>query len=439
MVIHNSSKGCWINLCKQIHCLVIWVLALTLVTLSTLACSAHAAPDEELLGKSRGYPVGTLSNWFYDESVRVGSFSNLDKISPHNVLSVLPRTQPILELPQAAEAATFASTFRYPFEGKQYSIEDYLQHQRVTGLLIIKDGKLLLERYQYDRTPTHRLVSHSMAKSIVSLAIGMALQEGKIRSLDDTVATYVPQLKGYAYGETKIRHILRMASGVRFTEVYDGKDDLTKFSLIQSRVGSLSALQAFNEREAPEGQRFHYASIETQVLAMVLREVTGMSVSAYLTEKLWKPMGAEANATWSKTSDGLERASGNFSATLRDWGRLGVLLANDGQRLDLPNQPQILPKDYLLEATDWHRHPAAFAPRTATSYFGYGYQFWIFAGEHRRFALRGVYGQTIYVDPEQKLVLVQTAVAKNASIGKESMLREMGAVWLALVNRYGAW
>ena len=416
-----------------------YVRVVALLTLSALACAIYAAPDEELLGKAKGYPIGTRSNWFYDESVRVGSFSNLDKISPHNVLSVLPRTQPVLELPRATDAAAFASTFSYPFEGKQYSIDDYLQHQRVTGLLIIKDGKLLVERYQYDRTPTHRLVSQSMAKSIVSLAIGMALQEGKIRSLDDTVATYVPQLKGYAYGETKIRNILRMASGVRFTEIYDGKDDLTKFSLIQSNVGSLSALQAFNEREVPEGQRFRYASSETQLLALVLHEVTGMSVSEYLAEKLWKPMGAEADATWIKTSDGLERASGNFSATLRDWGRLGILLANDGQRLDLANQPQILPKNYLLEATDWHRHPAAFAPKTATSYFGYGYQFWIFAGERRRFALRGVYGQTIYVDPEQKLVLVQTAVAKNASIGKESMLREMGAVWLALVNRAGSW
>jgi len=146
-------------------------------------------------------------------------------------------------------------------------------------------------------------------------------------------------------------------------------------------------------------------------------------------------MGAEANATWAKSSDGIERASGNFNATLRDWGRLGVLLANDGRI----GEKQILPRDYLLEATDWHRHPSTFAPRKATPYHGYGYQFWTFPGEHRRFALLGVYGQAIYVDPELKLVMVQTAVARNARVGKETMGREMSALWYALVTKYAPW
>jgi CubicO group peptidase (beta-lactamase class C family) len=144
-------------------------------------------------------------------------------------------------------------------------------------------------------------------------------------------------------------------------------------------------------------------------------------------------MGAEADATWGIAADGLERAAGNFSATLRDWGRLAMLLANDGKQGDR----QIIPRDYLIEATDWHRHPAAFAPGTATPGYGYGYQFWTFPDESRRFALMGVYGQSIFVDPASKLVLVQTAVAKRARNGREPMGQELNALWKALESHYG--
>jgi CubicO group peptidase (beta-lactamase class C family) len=146
-------------------------------------------------------------------------------------------------------------------------------------------------------------------------------------------------------------------------------------------------------------------------------------------------MGAEADATWITASDGLERGAAFFNATLRDWGRLGRLLANDGAL----NGRQIIPENYLSEATDWHKHPAAFAPKASPPANGYGYHFWTLRGEKRRFLLRGVYGQMIYVDPELKLVLVHTAVAKTASINKDSMGAELSALWYGLVNAFGRW
>ena len=246
----------------------------------------------------------------------------------------------------------------YRFENQTHTLDDFLARQRITGLLVIKDGEILLERYQYDRTPAHRFVSHSMAKSIVSIAVGMALAEGKIASLDDTVSKYAPKLAGSPFRETSIRNVLRMSSGVPFNEVYDGKDDLTRFSILRGSQGSIEALRAFGVREAEQGTRFHYASSETVVLAVLLRAVTGTTLSEYLTERLWQPMGAEADATWVRSRDGLEIASGSFNAILRDYGRLGVLLANDGA----VGTRQVVPKDYLLEATDWHRQPDAFAP-----------------------------------------------------------------------------
>ena len=393
-----------------------------------LAFPARAAPDEARLGKAAGYPIGTRGNWFYDEGVRVGSFSNLDRLLPHYTL---PKAASPLSLPAAAATPKF----EYRFENQAHTLEDFLARQRVTGLLLIKDGEILFERYQYDRKPADRFVSHSMAKSIVSIAVGMAVTEGKIASLDDTVAKYVPTLAGNVYGEASIRNILRMSSGARFSEAYDGKDDLARFANLRGSNGAIEALRAFDDREVEQGKRFHYASNQTVVLAVLLRAVTGATLSEYLIGRLWQPMGAEADATWIRSRDGLEIASGSFNAILRDYGRLGVLLANDGA----VGARQVVPKDYLLEATDWHRQPAAFAPTKATPYFGYGYQFWLFPGEKRRFALLGVYGQSIFVDPELKLVLVITAAAKTASVGKEVFGRERDALWRGVVRNYGNW
>ena len=144
-------------------------ILLSCAVLVALALPAVAAPDEDQLGKAAGYPIGTRANWFYDESVRVGSFSNLDKLLPPYTL---PKSATPLPLPAAAAAED-----RVSFENRTYSLDDFLARQRVTGFLLIKDGEVLVERYQYDRTPENRFVSHSMAKSIVSIAVGMALAE----------------------------------------------------------------------------------------------------------------------------------------------------------------------------------------------------------------------------------------------------------------------
>jgi CubicO group peptidase (beta-lactamase class C family) len=402
--------------------------ALLLLACAALASPVLAAPDEDILGKAEGYPIGTPKNWFFDEHVRVGSFSHIDQVLP-NYFTVHKSAAP-LPLPKTASVPKL----EYRLEGQAYTIEDFLAHQRITGLLVIKDGQILAERYQYDRKDNDRFVSHSMAKSITSLAIGIALAEKKIASLDDTVATYEPKLAGSTYGETTIRNMLRMSSGVPFDESYNGKDDLTRFNITRFKEGSVAALRELDKREVEQGTRFHYASSETVSLVMVLLAATGMPLTDYLTPRLWQPMGAEADAEWTRYADNTVVGLGNFNAILRDYGRLGILLANDG----VGGGKQIIPKDYLLDATDWHRQPEAFQPHKATLYFGYGYQFWLFPGEKRRFALLGVYGQSIFVDPELKLVLVLTAAAKTANVGKE-MGRERDALWRGLVATFGSW
>jgi len=398
------------------------VIHLMAASILLAACAAQAAPDELLLGRELGYPVGTRSTSWTDESTRVGMFTHLASLWPHGTLKKS-------ETPSSLRKMAIEPVIDYSYEGKTYSVDDYLQHQRVMGLLIIKNGEILAERYQYDRNADDRFVSNSMAKSITSLGIGLALEEGKIASLDDKVARYVPELNGFAYGEISINDLLRMSSGLKFVEEYDGKDDSKRFFKLVGTKGSIAALQAFGGTGEKPEMRFHYASINSAALGLVLAKATGKTLSAYLDEKLWRPMGAEADATWVYDAQGSERASGHFNATLRDYGRLGILLANDGAA----DGRQILPKSYLLQATDWHRQPEAFAPRHATPFYGYGYQFWIFPGQKRRFALLGIYGQVIFVDPASKTVLVQTAAAHNAKISRESMAAELNALWTGVL------
>ena len=409
-----------------------------LLPLLLTSIAAHAAPDEEKLGKAQGYPAGNARTWFFDESVRVGSFTSQGEIPGifGGTANVLAASDTPMKLPRIAGEPDFRWTMG---AFRNLTVDDYLARQRIMGLMIIKDGVIQVERYQYGRNAAQRFVSNSMAKSIVSLAVGIALADGKIASLDERADHYAPKLAGTLYGETTIRHLLRMASGAHFEERYDGKDDLERFGRAVFAGGVEEAAKVITMRDAPQGMRFSYASAETEILAAVLRGATGMNVSDYLGPRLWQAMGAETSALWRADKRGLERAAGNFNATLGDFGRLGVLLANDGVRPDDPAHKQVIARDYLLDATDWHRAPAPFQPGQATPYYGYGYQFWTFPGAARRFAFIGVYGQMIFVDPQLKLVMVQTAANATAKAGGTTLGGEADAFWRALVQHYGRW
>ena len=233
-----------------------------------------------------------------------------------------------------------------------------------------------------------------------------------------------------------------MASGARFTEDYSGKDDLARFNQAARQSGAAAAARTITERAAPEGERFNYASVETQMLGLVLRGATGQTLCQYVSEKLWQPMGAQSQATWlTNPADDVEFAAGNFNAAVHDYARLGWLMANDGQR----NGQSVIARDYLLQMTDAERQPEAFRPgrmnNKGSSYLGYGLQTWLLPGSQRRFVLLGIYGQAIMVDPQLKLVMVHMAVAKDASGDASGMHMgaERDALWRGIVARYGKW
>jgi CubicO group peptidase (beta-lactamase class C family) len=413
---------------------------LAVAALCWAAVAARAAPDEDVLGKRQGYPIagigaGKSHNWYFDEVVRVGSFTHEADIPGlfHGSVNELKRSP----RPLALTKASAEPAYRWGVD-RNLTIDDYLARQRIMGLLIVKDGVIQVERYQYDRKASDSFTSHSMAKSITSLAVGIALGEARIASLDDRADKYAPKLAGGVFGETTIRNLLRMSVGAKYEQSYNkGEGDTANFWPVVERVGIEEALQTYvRERERPQGEKFDYISPATLALAAAVRGATHMSLSEYLSPRLWQAIGAEGPATWRTDRTGLEVANGNFNATLRDYARLGIVLANDGVRPDDPSNKAIVPRDYLIEATDDHRVPPQFRPGKATTYLGYGYQFWLYPGKRRRFVMLGVFGQSIFIDPEIKLVIVQTAANKTPEAGETSLGRERESFWRGILRYY---
>jgi CubicO group peptidase (beta-lactamase class C family) len=382
-------------------------------------------PDAELYGAAEGFPVSNPALPVqpgnpYQPKYRVGAFSHFDEIYPTRRIG------------RAATPWLFKraqSEIRYSYQGNRSSVADYLSRNPVTGLLIAKDDRILFEHYQYGRTDRDRLISQSMAKSIMAMLIGIAISDGAIKSVDDTTETYVPEFKGTEYGRTPIRDLLHMSSGVEFGEAEDNGRDLDRLWIdmvlgFGASKGTIGSITQFDRRIAAPGTRYFYASVEADVLGMVLRYATGKSASDYLHEKIWQPIGAEADASWLIDAQGFEVAHGFFNAVLRDYARLGRLLAHDGAW----QAKQIIPAQWMIDATTVRASDAYLAPGKATPDFGYGYLLWLLPGTRRQFALFGDFGQRICIDPASKLVMVQTAVEGNSEIWR---------LWSAVVAQFG--
>jgi CubicO group peptidase (beta-lactamase class C family) len=385
-----------------------------------------SGPNAELYGAAQGFPVpgpesARRQGNPYEPRFRVGAFSHFEEIYPTR------------RIERAAAPWMFKRSqadIRYSYRGDQSSLAEYLARNPVTGLLIAKDDRILFEHYQYGRTDRDRLISQSMVKSIMGILIGIAIAEGAIKSVDDTPETYVPGFKGTEYGKTPIRDLLHMASGVEFREAEDGGRDLNRLwsDMISrswiSRKGTVNSITQFNRRIAPPGTRYFYASIEPDVLGMVLNYAVNKSASDYLQEKVWQPIGAEADAKWLLDAEGFEVAHFGFNAVLRDYARLGRLLAHDGAWED----KQVIPAPWMIDATTVRAADAYLAPGRATPDFGYGYLLWLLPGKRRQFALFGDLGQRVCIDPDSKLVMVQTALENSPEIWR---------LWAAVVEQFG--
>ena len=396
-------------------------------------------PDAVALGQEQGYKP--CAQALLKPECRVGAWSA--PASAFSRYTVKPSANP---WPLPDHETPPPISWRWSLQSK--NIDDFMDATQTTGLLIIHKGKVVAERYQYDRKPGMPMRSFSMAKTFTAMLVGIANGKGLIRSLDDKASDYWPEIADSAYGQTTIRNLLRMSSGVPFKELYTWTPDDDNWvwgQVLYSTNNTNSAykipeyLNGKKERGVEQGQRFHYASIETEILGRVLRRATGKSVTSLTEEWLWQPMGAQDRAHWhASTTDGAEGVAGSLNASLRDYGRFGMLLANDGVRSTDSGAVEIIPREFVLDATDVARQPAGFKPRVATPYFGYGYQVWLQPNKTRTFALQGIHGQSMLIQPANQIVIVLTSVNTKPS-GQQDMqpYRYRAAFWAGVLRSLG--
>ena len=266
--------------------------------------------------------------------------------------------------------------------------------------VIIKDSTLLFEQYWEDYSPESHSNSFSMAKSIVSLAIGAAIDDGFIKDVNQPVSDFYPEFQGYNGKPLTLRHLLTMSAGVDFDEAYSSPfspttklyygDDLQQIAL------------GMKEIEEP-GVNFIYQSGVTQLLAFIVEKATGENISSYVSRKFWTPMNAEEDALWSlDKKDGIEKAYCCFNSNARDFARFGQLILNEGDW----NGRQLISSSYLKEATTPDTS-LLFKEYNETNHC-YGFQFWRLTYNGMEIPyMRGILGQYIFIIPDLNAVVVR--------------------------------
>jgi len=287
-------------------------------------------------------------------------------------------------------------------------LDAFMASQRSAAVLVVHDGKLRLERYGLGFDAAGRWTSFSVAKSMTSTLVGAAVRDGRIRSMDDKVSAYIPQLKGSAYDEVSVRQLLTMTSGVRWNEDYgDPNSDVARFNKHKPEGGEDALVSYMRQlpRAAPAGTRWNYSTGETNLVGLLLAQATGKTLSELLAEKVWKPAGMEQQATWILNKSGREISGCCIQAASRDFARFGLFMLGGAQA--------VLPEGWLAEATTQRAD-------TGRPGLGYGYQWW--THPDGSYSARGIFGQGVFIDPRRKLV-----VALNANWGTSANDRDLSA------------
>ncbi|MBX5496086.1 MAG: serine hydrolase [Bryobacteraceae bacterium] len=338
-------------------------------------------PERLLLWSPQERPVG---------------FRNMEKINPvHEV----KRGTSVFPLPYASKELDVS----YRFEGQVMDTTTFMEQNNVAGLLVLKDGRILTERYALGFDDKSRWNSFSVAKSITSTLLGAAIKDGYIRSLDDPVTRYLPTLKKSAYDGVTIRQILNMTSGVKWNEDYsDPESDVAKChrATDRSRGSPLVTYLARLPREAEPGTKFVYKTAETDLVGEIVIAATRKPLAEYLSEKIWAKFGMEQNAYWSIRDD-KELGGCCLAVSLRDYARFALFFMNGG----VAGGDHVLPSGWIQQAlTATEASRAALRSRGRDG--GYGFQWWVGSDGPGTYSARGIFGQSIYIDPSERLIVV---------------------------------
>jgi CubicO group peptidase (beta-lactamase class C family) len=324
--------------------------------------------------------------------VQVNTFSHIDRLFPSRKIA---RGKTVHPLPMSATPLT---DIQFTTRDRKHDLAEFLSLDRVAGLLIIKDGQIALENYELGITDKSRWVSWSMAKSICSTLAAAALKDGYIKSLDDPLTAYLPELAGGAYGKATVRNVLQMASGVKWDETYtDPRSDRRHMLDLQiaQKPGDIIRFLGTLPKAGEPGTVWNYSTGETHMIGAVVRAAIKRPLSDYLSEKIWSKYGMESDATWwLEAPDGLEVGGSGFSATLRDYGRFGQFVLEGGK--------DVVPDGWFKEAGT--------SKVIGGKPVDYGYMWWTFgptaAPEHQgAFRATGIFGQALYINPREHLVI----------------------------------
>lgn len=382
--------------------------ALALALLAAPAALAQTAPSHVLPDGSVPPALAAARAHLLEAPENVLTFHTMDQLFQTRVV---PRGGPVAPLVHADAALPEAV-----LGGKHLSEDAWEDRTYTSAFLVMRDGKVLHESYRNNTDAGTHFISFSMAKTITSMLVGIAVGEGAIHSIDDAASLYVPELKGSGYDGVTIRQLLQMRSGVDYEERYDfGKNPSIAAQIflnaIVANTERFADMAPRLKRKVAPGSHFNYSTLDTAVLGWVLERATHRSIENYTTEKLWQPLGAESYGFWlADGAPGVGRALNGmgYNATLRDFARLGQMLLDQGQF----NAHRIVPADWVRQATTMtpNADPGAPpVPASVTDPFarsGYGFQIWKL-DDTGAYTAVGLQGQFIYVHPATRTVIVK--------------------------------
>lgn len=340
----------------------------------------------------------TSLNSFKDENL-AHTFQHTPEIQPTKKISKGTETFEFVK----EDNAILADGFR--FEDTFYSSEKFMNDTKTSAMLVIKDDVIKYEKYFFGGNEDTLFSSNSMGKSFVSALMGIAVSEGYVESVEDPIGKYIPEFAGTEMANIPIRACLQMASGINFNE----DTDMSGFSM-RTLMGkpAMKVISKYGMQEKPYTYR-RYLSINTEILGQVIKNATGRSLAEYMEEKLWKKIGTAHDAYWT-LSNGTELAMGGLSVSLRDYARFARLYLNEGSY----EGKQILEKQWIQDSMDISaEYSKPGSNYDAYNAIGYGYQWWIPEGDKGEFMAIGVYGQWIYVNPTNRVIIVKLSADPN--------------------------
>ncbi len=386
------------------------IIAVVAMLASTVLADAYRAPtidpadDARYLAEADGNSV-----LFWPAELKVAGFRNMDRVNPVRRIEVGDDPFPLPEKPRDLDGVLI------DHHEMSVTLDEYFREHSTAGMLVIQNGEILYERYGLGNTAESRWVSFSVAKSVVAMLIGAAIQDGYIESADEKVTRYLPKLLGSPYADVTVRNLLQMASGVEWNEDYaDPQSDVATASWETLRLYDFLNPKS---RVAKAGERFNYNTAETNLAGTLLRTAIGNNLSTYLAEKIWQPFGMEADAIWQLTEPGGGEFGGCcINATLRDYGRLGLFALANGE---LKDGTRVLPPTWMAESTS-----------PSKGFAGYGYFWWL--NEDGTYEASGIFGQGIHVVPEKNLVIAVHSAWEHA--GRQEDFELLGAVYRTISN-----